>query len=274
MYKGKLINNGNISKEQQGYLAKVRMRKRAIFITQVSILIISVLLWEIAAQLKWIDTFFTSYPSKIVTLFIKYIKNGMIFEHIGISLMETIVGFVAGTVLGILIAVLLWWSEFIAKVLDPYMVVLNSLPKTALAPIIILWVGAGYSGIIVTAISVSIVITILNVYGSFIEVNEDKIKMLKTFGATKFQILRKVVFPASVPAMVSTLKVNIGMSWVGVIVGEYIVSRAGLGYLLVYGGQVFQLDLVMMSIIILAILTTFMYKIIAIVENKFMKWRQ
>ncbi|WIV11567.1 ABC transporter permease [Proteiniborus sp. MB09-C3] len=274
MYNNNSIDNNNISKEQQEYLKRVKNRKRTILVTQVSILLIAVLLWEIAAQFKWIDTFFTSYPSKIVALFIKYVKNGMIFEHIGISLMETIAGFIAGTVLGILVAVLLWWSEFIAKVLDPYMVVLNSLPKTALAPIIILWVGAGYSGIIVTAISISIVITILNVYSSFIEVDEDKIKMLKTFGATKFQILKKVIFPASVPAMVSTLKVNIGMSWVGVIVGEYIVSRAGLGYLLVYGGQVFQLDLVMMSVIILAILTTFMYKIIAILENKIMKWRQ
>ncbi|SCG82423.1 putative ABC transporter permease protein ytlD [Proteiniborus sp. DW1] len=274
MYNDKSVYNNIVSKEQQAYLNRVKKRKKTILITQVSILLISILLWEIAAQFKWIDTFFTSYPSKIVALFIKYVKNGMIFEHIGISLMETIVGFIGGTVLGIIVAVLLWWSDFMAKVLDPYMVVLNSLPKTALAPIIILWVGAGYSGIVVTAISVSIVITILNVYNSFIEVDEDKIKMLKTFGATKFQILKKVVIPASVPAMVSTLKVNIGMSWVGVIVGEYIVSRAGLGYLLVYGGQVFQLDLVMMSVIILAILTTFMYKIVAILENKIMKWRQ
>lgn len=274
MYNDKSVYNNIVSKEQQAYLNRVKKRKKTILITQVSILLISILLWEIAAQFKWIDTFFTSYPSKIVALFIKYVKNGMIFEHIGISLMETIVGFIGGTVLGIIVAVLLWWSDFMAKVLDPYMVVLNSLPKTALAPIIILWVGAGYSGIVVTAISVSIVITILNVYNSFIEVDEDKIKMLKTFGATKFQILKKVVIPASVPAMVSTLKVNIGMSWVGVIVGEHIVSRAGLGYLLVYGGQVFQLDLVMMSVIILAILTTFMYKIVAILENKIMKWRQ
>lgn len=157
MYKNDLNKTKKISKEQQEYLLSVRKRKRAISITQVSILVLAVLLWEIAAQLNWIDAFFTSYPSKILNLFIKYVKNGLIFEHILISLMETVVGFIAGTVLGIIIAILLWWSEFVAKVLDPYMVVLNSLPKTALAPIIILWVGAGYSGIIVTAISVSIV---------------------------------------------------------------------------------------------------------------------
>lgn len=157
MYKNDLNKTKKISKEQQEYLLSVKKRKRAISITQVSILVLAVLLWEIAAQLNWIDAFFTSYPSKILNLFIKYVKNGLIFEHILISLMETVVGFIAGTVLGIIIAILLWWSEFVAKVLDPYMVVLNSLPKTALAPIIILWVGAGYSGIIVTAISVSIV---------------------------------------------------------------------------------------------------------------------
>lgn len=157
MYNDKSVYNNIVSKEQQAYLNRVKKRKKTILITQVSILLISILLWEIAAQFKWIDTFFTSYPSKIVALFIKYVKNGMIFEHIGISLMETIVGFIGGTVLGIIVAVLLWWSDFMAKVLDPYMVVLNSLPKTALAPIIILWVGAGYSGIVVTAISVSIV---------------------------------------------------------------------------------------------------------------------
>ena len=170
----------------------------------------------------------------------------------GVSVFETIVGFTAGTLLGILIAIGLWWSDFWAKVLDPYLVVLNSLPKTALAPIVIIWVGAGYSGIIVTAITVSIVITIMNMFFSFVSVDEDKIKLLQTFGATKFQILKKVVLPYSIPTMISTLKVNIGLSWVGVIVGEFLVSKAGIGYLIVYGGQVFKLDLVMMSVFILA----------------------
>jgi NitT/TauT family transport system permease protein len=267
-------NNNRISTEHKEFIRKVKSRKKAILITQISVLILSMVLWEVAARLGWIDTFLTSYPSGIWKLFIKYLNNGAIFEHIGISVMETVIGFIAGTILGILIAILLWWSDFIAKVLDPYLVILNSLPKTALAPIIILWVGAGYSGIIVTAIAVSIVITIMNVFNSFIEVDEDKIKMLKTFGATKFQILKKVVFPASIPTMVSTLKVNIGLAWVGVIVGEFLVSKAGIGYLIVYGGQVFKLDLVMMSVIILAILAALMYKGVAIIENMFMKWRQ
>lgn len=149
---------------------------------------------------------------------------------------------------------------------------LNSLPKTALAPIIIIWVGAGYSGIIVTAISVSIIVTIMNMYESFVSVDEDLIKLLNTFGATKFQILKKVVLPSSIPALINTLKINIGLSWVGVIVGEFLVSKAGIGYLIVYGGQVFKLDLVMMSVFILAIISVLMYRIVAIIENKFNRW--
>lgn len=266
--------NNRISKEHNEYIKKVKKRKHFILITQITILILGLALWEIAARLNWIDTFLTSHPSGIWKLFLQYTKNGGLFYHVGISVFETIAGFLTGTILGILIAIGLWWSDFWAKVLDPYLVVLNSLPKTALAPIIIIWVGAGYSGIIVTAISISIVITIMNMFVSFISVDEDKIKLLQTFGATKFQILRKVVIPYSIPTMISTLKVNIGLSWVGVIVGEFLVSKAGIGYLIVYGGQVFKLDLVMMSVFILALISALMYKGIAILEDKFMKWQE
>lgn len=268
------MSNNKISKEHDEYLKKVKKRKYTISITQVTILIVGLTLWEIAARLNWIDTFLTSCPSGIWKLFLQYTKNGDLFYHVGISVFETIIGFLAGTILGILIAIGLWWSDFWAKVLDPYLVVLNSLPKTALAPIIIIWVGAGYSGIIVTAITVSIVITIMNMFVSFISVDEDKIKLLQTFGATKFQILKKVVIPYSIPTMISTLKVNIGLSWVGVIVGEFLVSKAGIGYLIVYGGQVFKLDLVMMSVFILALISALMYKGIAMLEAKFMKWQE
>ena len=186
--------------------------------------------------------------------------------------METIVGFAAGTILGLIIAIGLWWSEYWARVIDPYIVVLNSLPKTALAPIIIIWVGAGYSGIIVTAISVSIVVTIMNMYNSFISTDPNKIKLLKTFGASKPQILKKLVLPASIPNLIGTLKISIGLSWVGVIIGEFLVSKAGIGYLIVYGSQVFKLDIVMMGVVILAIICALMYKIIASIEKHFIKW--
>lgn len=269
-----MYDNKSISKEHEKYLKTVKSRKKAVHITRILILIIWLTFWEISARLNWTDAFLTSYPSEIWKLFIHYSKYGGLFHHVAISVIETVVGFLIGTALGIFIAILLWWSDFLAKVLDPYLVVLNSLPKTALAPIIILWVGAGYSGIIVTAITISIVVTIINMYNGFISVDEDKIKLLQTFGATKFQILKKVVLPASVPTIISTIKVNIGLSWVGVIVGEFLVSKAGIGYLIVYGGQVFKLDLVMMSVFILAVISALMYQGIAALEKKYTKWQQ
>lgn len=260
----------NTSKEHEEYIKKIRRRHTAIIICQFAILILGIAIWELAARMGWIDTFLTSHPSGIISLFIKLVRNGNLFHHIAVSLMEVIVGFTLGTLLGILVAILLWWSDFVSKVIDPYLVVLNSLPKTALAPIIILWAGTGYSGIIVTAISVSIVITVMNVFHGFKSVDKDKIKMLKTFGATKYQILKKVIIPANISTMISTMKVNIGLSWVGVIVGEFLVSRSGIGHLIIYGTQVFKLDLVMMNVIILAILASLMYQIVAFVEKKFM----
>ena len=161
-----------------------------------------------------------------------------------------------------------------SKGISPYLVILNSLPKTALAPIIIIWVGAGYSGIIVTAISISIIVTIMNMYDSFKSIDEDKIMLLNTFGATKFQILRKLILPSSIPSLINTIKISIGLSWVGVIVGEFLVSKAGIGYLIVYGGQVFKLDIVMMGVVVLALISALMYKVISIIETKFINWRE
>ena len=264
----------DISKNHQDFLQSVKKRRRSILIAQISLLIIGIALWETAAQLKWIDTFLTSSPSAIWKLFIEYTLHGKLFHHVGISVLETLVGFFAGTVLGLIVAIGLWWSSFWAKVLDPYLVILNSLPKTALAPIIIIWVGAGYSGIIVTAISISIIVTIMNMYDSFKSIDEDKIMLLNTFGATKFQILRKLILPSSIPSLINSIKISIGLSWVGVIVGEFLVSKAGIGYLIVYGGQVFKLDIVMMGVVVLALISALMYKVISIIETKFINWRE
>lgn len=266
------MSNKNISKKHNDFLIEVKRRDRTIFITQISLFALALILWEIAAHFKWIDTFLTSSPSAIWNLFLQYAVNGNLLHHVTVSVMETIIGFLAGTVLGVIFAIGLWWSDFWARVLDPYLVILNSLPKTALAPIIIIWVGAGYTGIIVTAITISIVVTIMNMFISFKSVDEDKIKLLETFNASKLQILSKLILPSSVPDLISTLKINIGLSWVGVIVGEFLVSKAGIGYLIVYGGQVFKLDIVMMSVMILTIISALMYKIIAILEKRFTKW--
>ena len=162
----------------------------------------------------------------------------------------------------------LWWSDFVSKVLDPYLIVLNALPKVALAPIIIFWVGNGVKAIIVIALLISIVVTIISILSGFREVDEDKIKLLKTFGASKYQILINLIIPASIPTLISALKINVGLSWVGVIMGEFLVAKEGLGFLIIYGGQVSQLDMVMMSIVILSILAYLMYEMVSLFEKK------
>lgn len=267
------MSNEPYSKEHQEYLKKAKNRKIAIIITQILILVIFFVQWEITARLKIVDPFLVSQPSRIIKSLVKIYNEGTLFRHIWVTCYETIVGFVVGTLLGILIATILWWSDFICKVLDPYLVVLNALPKIALGPIIIFWAGNNQNSIIIIALMISLVVTIISVLSGFQEVDEDKIKLLKTFGANKFQILRYVVFPASIPTMISALKINVGLSWVGVIVGEFLVAKEGLGFLIVFGGQVAQLDMVMMSILILSLVAYLMYEVVALFEKKFVKWK-
>lgn len=261
------------SKDHMEFIRKVRVAKKAVLLSRIVILAVIIALWEIAARLKWIDPFIMSQPARVVRTIVTLSKDGSLFLHTGVTIYETIIGFLSGTILGTLIAIILWWSDFAAKVLDPYLVVFNALPKTALGPIILVWIGGTTGSIIVMALLLSVIVTILNVYQSFKSCDEDKIKLLKTFGATKTQVLEKVVFPSSIPEIISTLKINVGLSLVGVIVGEFLVSKAGLGYLIIYGGQVFKMDLVMTSVIILAIAAALMYLSVAWVEKKFRRTR-
>ena len=261
------------SVEYENYLKNVKLKKIKIFITQIVLLIAFFVLWEVLADKNIINTFLFSKPSDIYSLFISYTSNGTLIKHVWVSVYETLIGLFIGSTLGIIIAIILWWSETLAKILDPFLVVLNALPKTALAPIIIVWVGAGVEGIIVTAIAISIVITILSAYNYFTNMDEEQIKMLKSFGATKSQILFKLILPGNIGNLINLTKINIGMSWVGVIVGEFLVSRYGIGYLIVYGSQVFKLDVVMMGVFVLAVCAWGMYEVVNLIE-KFYYYRQ
>ncbi len=256
------------SAEHQAYLKKMGRDKAKVVVVRVGLLIVLIGLWELAAQMRWVDPFIMSSPSRIVNTIVSLYRSGVLLMHIGVTLWETVAGFMLGTVLGILIAIGLWWSPLTAKTLDPYLVVLNSLPKIALGPVIIIWVGAGEGAIITMALLISVIVTVISMLNGFLEVSEEKLLLMRTFGASKAQMLTMVVLPASVPTMISTLKINVGMTWVGVIVGEYLVSKAGLGYLIVYGGQVFKLDLVMASILILAAVAALMYMGVAYAEKK------
>jgi NitT/TauT family transport system permease protein len=265
-------NPAPMSREHEEYLRQRKRYKNKVLAAQILLLLLFVALWEMAANARLIDPFITSQPTRVVRTLVSLHREGSLYYHMGITIFETVVGFVAGTIIGTIIAVVLWWSDFISRVLDPYLVVLNSLPKIALGPILIVWIGNGVPAIITMALLISVVVTILGVYAGFSQVDADKIKLLKTFGATKWQVLKMVILPASVPTIVSALKINIGLSWVGVIVGEFLVSRAGLGYLIVYGGQVFRLDLVMTSVIILSVAAALMYQGVVLLEKILVKW--
>lgn len=260
------MNNLMVSDERKKYIKKNKRQKRMVTIVQILILVGFIAIWEILADAKIIDSFIMSQPSRILDTFLNLGSNDLL-KHIGVTVYETVVGFLLGTVLGIIIAIILWWSNFLAKVLDPYLVVLNSLPKVALGPVIIIWVGAGTPAIIVMAIAISLIVTILENLNGFLRTDENLIKMAKTFNASKLQILTKVVIPANLSTFINSLKVNIGLSLVGVISGEFLVSKAGLGYLIVYGGQVFKLDLVMTSVIILGIVAGLMYAAVILLEK-------
>ena len=261
----------DISQEHKDYLHRVRMRKISVRVIQLLIFAIALFLWEICANAKIVDPFITSQPSRVLKTIVRLYEDGVLFQHIGITCLEAFVGFVLGTLVGTMIAIMLWWSEFLCKVLEPYLVVLNSLPKIALGPVFIVWIGAGPAAIIVMTLAISLIVTVLEVLNGFLTTDQEKIKLVQTFGGTKFQVLTKVLLPASYPTIINALKINVGLSWVGVIVGEFLVSKAGLGYLIVYGGQVFKLDLVMTSVIILGVAATVMYQGVVYLERILVK---
>lgn len=256
----------NLSTERCRYLDKKKKRKLHILLCQILILVGLVAAWEILANVGVIDSFMVSQPSRILKTFLNVSQNGLL-THVGVTVYETLVGFLLGICLGVLLATILWWSEFLSKVFEPYLVVLNSLPKIALGPVIIIWVGAGTQAIIVMALAISMIVTVLEMLNGFMNTDVEKIKMVKTFGATRAQIFTKIVLPSNTHTLFNSLKINIGLSLVGVIAGEFLVSKAGLGYLIVYGGQVFQMDLVMASVIILSVVAALMYQAVVWAER-------
>lgn len=260
------MTNNQISKERRKYLKKIRANKFLVILTQFSVLVSFLIMWEILANNKVIDSFITSQPSRIFNTFMNLTQNDLL-NHLKVTTYETLIGFGLGTIMGVGIAIILWWSKFLAKVSEPFLVVLNSLPKVALGPIIIIWVGSGMPAIIVMAIAISLIVTILEMLNGYLRTDKEIIKMAKTFKCNKLQLLIKIVIPANIGTFINSLKVNIGLSLVGVISGEFLVSKAGLGYLIVYGGQVFKLDLVMTSVIILGIVAGIMYGGVLLLEK-------
>lgn len=253
------------------YKRKVFINSLLVVVCQLFILIFIICLWQILANKNIINTFIYSSPKRVINTIIDLFNSNNLFNHIFITIYETIISFILGTLIGTIIAIILWWNKFLYKVFDPYLTILNSLPKVALGPIIIIFCGANIKSIIIMALLISVIITIINVYNGFDNTDINKINLLKSFRANKFQILKYVILPNSYSTIISSLKINVSMSLIGVIMGEFLVSKEGIGYLIMYGSQVFNLDLVISGIIILMIVSYIMYLVVNMLEKILIK---
>ena len=259
------------SNEHLIFLKNIKKRNLYIRLTQLIIIILFLFIWEFLAYYELINTFLYSSPSKVFNTILKLFISNNLLEHIGITLYETLISFLISALLGFLIATILWWNKFISDVIDPYLTILNSLPKVALGPLIIIWVGASTSSIIIMALLISTFISIINIYNSFITVNKNYLILMKSLGAKKRSVFFKVIIPGNIKNLLNTFKINISMNLIGVIMGELLVSKNGLGYLIMYGSQVFNINLTITSTLILGILSYLMYLVINKIDLKFKK---
>lgn len=261
------MKNQKFSAAHKKFMRKYRTNKAIILITQILILVAFILGWELLTKHEVISSFFFSSPTKIAKTIKELYNSGELMLHSAITLSETLIGFAIATGIGFLAAFVLWYNNFLRRVTEPYIVVLNSLPKIALGPIIIIWFGAGSKAIIFMCILIVVIVTTLNILNSFVGCDKQLIAVAKSLGANKLQTFFKLVLPNSVKDIVATLKINVGLSWIGSIMGEYMTSKAGLGYLLKYGGQVMNLNLVMTSTVLLCIMASLMYLLVALFEK-------
>lgn len=245
-------------KEHNEFLINKKKEERKIAFFQIIIVFLFLIVWEILARFGFINTFLFSSPSNIIVTLID-LCNENLLRHIGITLYEVLVSFTIAGVLGIVIAFLLWKYPIFSKIVDPYLTILNSLPKVALGPLIIIWVGASINSIVFMALMISCFVTIINIYNSFVSTDNNYITLMKSFGASDMVIFKKVILPSNFKNIISAMKINVSMSLIGVIMGELLVSKEGIGYLIMYGSQVFNIDLVITGVFILGVMSYFMY---------------
>ena len=261
------LSNETVSPSRKAYLKRIKRDKTLVIFFRVFILVFFIAIWELLAEIGAIDAFLFSSPTRIAKTLADLQQSGELFKHVFTTLYETIAGFVLATIFGCAVSVALWWSENVRKILEPYIVVLNALPKIALGPVIIIAFGSGTEAIVFMTFLVTVIVTTINMLSGFMNTEKGKILLLRSMGASKKDILCNLVLPGSRGTFVSALKVNVGLSWIGSIMGEYVVSRQGIGYLIVYGGQVLKLDLVMTGTVLLCILAAAMYAAVLLFEK-------
>ena len=257
-----------ISNERKEYLKNRKKEILVIRLSQIFILILFISIWEILSRLSIIDTFLLSSPSKIINTIIELYKSNNLFIHIFTTLEEIIISFILGNIIGFIISSLLWFNKRISIILDPYLTIINSLPKVALGPLIIILFGANVKSIIIMALLISTIISILNITSAFKSTDLNRIKIIKSMGGTKLDTFFRVVIPSNINFIVDSFKVNISMCFVGVIMGEFLVSKKGIGYLINYGSQIFNMNLVLTGITLLVLLTIVIYYLVEIFSNK------
>lgn len=258
---------------QEVYILDHKKHHHMVTLMRVIILAVFLGIWEYTTKKGYVDIFFFSSPTAIVKYLYQMVLDASFFRHTGITLLETIVSFLLVSFFSLFFATLLWYKGSLSEILEPYLVVLNSLPKSALAPLLIVWLGTGSKTIIVAGISVAIFGSIINLYTGFCQTDDELLKLILTLGGSRKDALFKVILPSSIPLIISNMKVNIGLCLVGVIIGEFLAARRGLGYLIIYGSQVFQLNMVITSIIILCAIAMGLYKIIQSLEHRYKKMR-
>ena len=260
-----------MSNEHKKYLKKIKREKLIVITFQILILVGFLILWELLSKYKIINPFIFSSPSKLIETIKNLYFNYNLVGHILTTLYETLIAFILGITLSFIIAIILYEFKILNKIVDPYLTMLNSLPKVALGPLIIIIAGANTKSIIVMALLINLIVGIMTIYNGFNNIDKDLIKLFKTFNASRLNTLFKLTIPASYKTIISSLKLNISMTLIGVIMGEFLVSKSGLGYLIIYGTQVFNLDMVMSGIVILIIISFVLYKIITYIEKKLLK---
>jgi NitT/TauT family transport system permease protein len=239
----------------------------ALLAAQIGILVGAIGMWEGAARIGWIDTFFWSQPSAIFNTLMTFFTAGDAWTDISFTFRSTIFGFLIGTTVGSLFGLSFWWSRNYAAIVQPYIICFESIPKLALAPLIILVFGLGLTSKVAIASALTLVVSTLTTYAGVKALDPDSEKLFYSLGATRWQVFRKLVVPFCLPWIISVLRVNIGLALTGAIVGEFIASQHGLGRAILYAGQTYDIALVWVAVLVLSTLAVIMYASVSWLEN-------
>jgi NitT/TauT family transport system permease protein len=243
----------------------------AVLAVQVAILVGIIALWEIGANAGVIDAFFWSKPSAIYATLKVFFTTGDAWTDIWFTFRSTILGFLLGTTAGSLLGLSFWWSRNYAAVVHPYIICFESLPKLALAPLVVLVFGLGLASKIAIATALTIVVSTLTAYAGVKAVDPDGERLFYSLGASRLQVFRKLVIPSCLPWIISVLRVNIGLALTGAVVGEFIAAQHGLGRTILYAGQTYEIALVWVAVLVLSTLSVIMYVAVGLLERALRK---